>query len=223
MRPCSLWLRWSMPSSAKRRSAVNRASSRSDGVLPPLPVQNRPCPFPVNRLKQALAQHRPAMGTPARSWPLQLIGGDDHPGVEGLALVSVSLDHGDNLDTAGRALLPAAGVVLTTTDGARRLGGNARGLQPWATTLLKAPGRPTIQITATPCRHGPPLSRPIARGGGRLRPGLGGPGPSGSVDHRRHRAVRRRPPGRRPPPSGHRPCSTSAAYASRSPGRSATP
>jgi L-ascorbate metabolism protein UlaG (beta-lactamase superfamily) len=25
-----------------------------------------------------------------------------------------------------------------------------------------APGRPTIQVTATPCRHGPPLSRPIA-------------------------------------------------------------
>jgi hypothetical protein len=40
--------------------------------------------------------------------------------------------HGDNLDTAGRALLPGAGVVLTTTTttGAGRLGGNARGLQP---------------------------------------------------------------------------------------------
>ncbi len=70
--------------------------------------------------------------------------------------------HGDNLDSAGRALLPAAGVVLTTVAGARRLSGNARGLQPWATTQLEAPGRPPIQITATPCRHGPPLSRPIA-------------------------------------------------------------
>jgi hypothetical protein len=70
--------------------------------------------------------------------------------------------HGDNLDTTGRALLPGASVVLTTTDGARRLGGNARGLQPWATTRLEAPGRPAIQVTATPCRHGPPLSRPIA-------------------------------------------------------------
>ena len=69
--------------------------------------------------------------------------------------------HGDNLDSAGRALLPAAGAVLTTMAGTRRLGGNARGLQPWATTQLEAPGRPTIQITATPCRHGPPLSRPI--------------------------------------------------------------
>jgi L-ascorbate metabolism protein UlaG (beta-lactamase superfamily) len=72
--------------------------------------------------------------------------------------------HGDNLDTAGRALLPAAGAVLTTTTtttGAGRLGGNARGLQPWATTQLEAPAKPPIQVTATPCRHGPPLSRPI--------------------------------------------------------------
>jgi L-ascorbate metabolism protein UlaG (beta-lactamase superfamily) len=70
--------------------------------------------------------------------------------------------HGDNLDIAGRALLPAAGVVVTTTPGARRLGGNARGLAPWAAIRLHAPKRPTIQVTATPCRHGPPLSRPIA-------------------------------------------------------------
>jgi L-ascorbate metabolism protein UlaG (beta-lactamase superfamily) len=69
--------------------------------------------------------------------------------------------HGDNLDPAGRAVLPSAGVVVTTTAGARRLGGDARGLEPWATTRLEAPGRPTIEITATPCRHGPPLSRRI--------------------------------------------------------------
>jgi hypothetical protein len=25
-----------------------------------------------------------------------------------------------------------------------------------------APGRPAIEITATPCRHGPPLSHPLA-------------------------------------------------------------
>jgi len=48
--------------------------------------------------------------------------------------------HGDNLDTTGRSLLPAAGVVLTTAAGARRLGGNARGLAPWATTRLEARG-----------------------------------------------------------------------------------
>jgi L-ascorbate metabolism protein UlaG (beta-lactamase superfamily) len=69
--------------------------------------------------------------------------------------------HGDNLDPAGRALLPSAGVVVTTTSGARRLGGGSRGLEPWRTTHLEAPGRPTIEVTATPCRHGPPLSHPI--------------------------------------------------------------
>ena len=69
--------------------------------------------------------------------------------------------HGDNLDPAGRELLPSAGAVVTTASGARRLGGTARGLAPWQTTRLEAPERPTIEITATPCRHGPPLSRPI--------------------------------------------------------------
>ena len=69
--------------------------------------------------------------------------------------------HEDNLDAAGRALLPSAGTVLTTVAGARRLGGNAEGLAPWARTRLEARDRPAIEVTATPCRHGPPLSRPI--------------------------------------------------------------
>lgn len=69
--------------------------------------------------------------------------------------------HADNLDDAGRALLPSAGAVITTTPGAARLGGGARGLDPWSTTVLDAPGRPPIEVTATPCRHGPPGSRPI--------------------------------------------------------------
>jgi L-ascorbate metabolism protein UlaG (beta-lactamase superfamily) len=69
--------------------------------------------------------------------------------------------HDDNLDAAGRALLPSAGVVVTTVPGAKRLGGGARGLAPWDTTKLEAEGKPSIEITATPCRHGPPLSKPI--------------------------------------------------------------
>ncbi|WFE66123.1 MBL fold metallo-hydrolase [Micromonospora sp. WMMD714] len=70
--------------------------------------------------------------------------------------------HGDNLDDAGRALLPSVGRVVTTVAGARRLGGPASGLRAWDSTELAAPGRPTIEVTATPCRHGPPLSRPVA-------------------------------------------------------------
>jgi L-ascorbate metabolism protein UlaG (beta-lactamase superfamily) len=74
--------------------------------------------------------------------------------------------HDDNLDAAGRALLPQAGTVLTTEAGARRLASGAlglapRGLAPWAVTRLEHEGRVPIEITATPCRHGPPFSRPI--------------------------------------------------------------
>src|SRR3954463_2352714 len=52
--------------------------------------------------------------------------------------------HADNLDDAGRTLLPDAGVVVTTASGAPRLGPNARGLGNWATTLLSATGKPPI-------------------------------------------------------------------------------
>ena len=52
--------------------------------------------------------------------------------------------HGDNLDSSGRALLPLAGTVFTTVSGARRLGGATEGIGPWQTTLLEADGRPTL-------------------------------------------------------------------------------
>jgi L-ascorbate metabolism protein UlaG (beta-lactamase superfamily) len=72
--------------------------------------------------------------------------------------------HEDNLDAAGRAFLPRAGTIVTTKAGARRLAGTAadlRGLTPWETTRLEADGKPPLEITATPCRHGPPLSKPL--------------------------------------------------------------
>jgi L-ascorbate metabolism protein UlaG (beta-lactamase superfamily) len=69
--------------------------------------------------------------------------------------------HDDNLDPAGRELLPSAGQVITTTSGAKRLGGNALGLAPWASTVLASADGLEVRVTATPCRHGPPLSRPL--------------------------------------------------------------
>jgi len=72
--------------------------------------------------------------------------------------------HADNLDDAGRALLAGVPTVVTTASGARRLANansDVRGLRPWQTTTLSARGLPTLEITATPCRHGPPGSRPI--------------------------------------------------------------
>ena len=70
--------------------------------------------------------------------------------------------HGDNLDTAGRQLLSSVGTVLTTDSGSRRLtGADVRGLAAGQVTRLTAPDKPDLEVTATPARHGPPLSRPI--------------------------------------------------------------
>jgi L-ascorbate metabolism protein UlaG (beta-lactamase superfamily) len=99
-------------------------------------------------------------GTSSRKLAGPAIEAADLPPIDAVLLTHEH--HGDNLDLAGRALLPSAGVVVTTLSGAKRLGGGARGLEPWGTMRLEAPGRPTIEITATPCRHGPPLSHPLA-------------------------------------------------------------
>ena len=69
--------------------------------------------------------------------------------------------HADNLDTAGRAFLARVPRVLTTVAGARRLGGNAEGLDPWDETTLTRDGR-TLRITAAPARHGPAGIEPYA-------------------------------------------------------------
>lgn len=64
--------------------------------------------------------------------------------------------HADNLDDAGRALLPSVPVVLTTPAGARRLGGNAVGLGPFETAKVG-----DVEVTATPSRHGPAWAVPL--------------------------------------------------------------
>lgn len=73
-----------------------------------------------------------------------------------LDAVLLSHDHHfDNLDNAGRALLPSASVTYTTSSGAQRLGGNAVGLAPFETRLLKRSNGKKLSVTATPARHGP--------------------------------------------------------------------
>jgi L-ascorbate metabolism protein UlaG (beta-lactamase superfamily) len=69
--------------------------------------------------------------------------------------------HSDNLDESGKHFLPKARRVLTTVVGAKRLGGNAEGLAPWASTDLSKNGR-SLTITATPARHGPHGIEPLA-------------------------------------------------------------
>ena len=69
--------------------------------------------------------------------------------------------HSDNLDPGGRAFLPRAARTLTTTAGAERLGGNALGLEPWATVELERPDGGAVTVTAVPALHGPEGSEPV--------------------------------------------------------------
>src|SRR5262245_21604443 len=70
--------------------------------------------------------------------------------------------HFDNLDNAGRGMLPAAGRVYTTKAGAGRLGGNAIGLAPFETCALEGRDAQRLLVTATPARHGPIDIEPIS-------------------------------------------------------------
>jgi len=70
--------------------------------------------------------------------------------------------HADNLDHSGRDFLTKANRVLTTVAGAKRLGGHAEGLAPWATTELTSKDGHSLTITATPARHGPAGIEPLS-------------------------------------------------------------
>jgi L-ascorbate metabolism protein UlaG (beta-lactamase superfamily) len=79
--------------------------------------------------------------------------GDDELGPVDLVLVSHD-NHPDNLDDRGRALAPAASLVLTTRSGAGRLGPPAIGLVPWTSHTVDRPGG-ELTVTAVPAVHGP--------------------------------------------------------------------
>src|SRR5580692_746985 len=70
--------------------------------------------------------------------------------------------HADNLDRSGKDFLPKAKRVLTTIAGAKRLGGHAEGLAPWATTELTGSNGHSLTVTATPARHGPAGIEPLS-------------------------------------------------------------
>ncbi|MYX28451.1 MBL fold metallo-hydrolase [Streptomyces sp. SID8381] len=69
--------------------------------------------------------------------------------------------HPDNLDRSGRALLADVPLTLTTRGGADRLGGTARGLAPWDSTVLPGPGGVDVTVTAVPALHGPEGCEPV--------------------------------------------------------------
>jgi L-ascorbate metabolism protein UlaG (beta-lactamase superfamily) len=70
--------------------------------------------------------------------------------------------HSDNLDPAGREFLSRAGRVLTTAEGAERIGGDATtGLEPWEAIEVQRPQGETVSVTAVPAQHGPDGSEEI--------------------------------------------------------------
>ncbi|WP_243076196.1 MBL fold metallo-hydrolase [Microbacterium sp. SS28] len=70
--------------------------------------------------------------------------------------------HADNLDDAGREGLAKAATVLTTRAGAKALRHpDIRGLAAGERVTFEANGKPSLTITATPGRHGAPLTLPI--------------------------------------------------------------
>ncbi|MFR9753171.1 MBL fold metallo-hydrolase [Nocardia sp. 004] len=64
-------------------------------------------------------------------------------------------EHADNLDDAGRALLPTVPTVLSTPGAATRIDG-VRGLEDWETVVVRG-----VQVTAVPALHGPEGCEPI--------------------------------------------------------------
>jgi L-ascorbate metabolism protein UlaG (beta-lactamase superfamily) len=70
--------------------------------------------------------------------------------------------HADNLDNSGRALLSNMPRVFTTVAAAGRLGGSAIGLQPWEMHVISKGLGNSVQITATPARHGPQGIEPLS-------------------------------------------------------------
>jgi len=77
--------------------------------------------------------------------------------IQGLGKIDAVLlshdHHEDNLDRAGRALLPLAKKVITTYAGAKRLKGNSVGLKTWQSTTLESDDT-KVTIIAAPAHHG---------------------------------------------------------------------
>ena len=131
--------------------------------------------------------------------------------------------HADNLDDAGRALLPARPTVVTTTvAGAHASAVAARGLDPWDDDRSRHPDRPAITIDRDAVPPRPAAEPADRRRRGRVRARVGGPGRRRAVDLGRHRALRRRAGGRRAARRRRRDPAPRRRAVRRSPGRPAT-
>lgn len=82
--------------------------------------------------------------------------------IEPIDVVLLSHDqHSDNLDPAGREMLPRVGRVLTTVLASERIAGNTTGLEPWASTEVQGAQGEAVTVTAVPAQHGPPGSEEV--------------------------------------------------------------
>ncbi len=82
--------------------------------------------------------------------------------IDPVDVVLLSHDHHpDNLDSAGRGFLGRVSRVLTTVEGAQRLGAQATGLEPWDHVDLERPHGRKLTVTAVPALHGPEGSDPV--------------------------------------------------------------
>lgn len=76
-------------------------------------------------------------------------------------VVLISHDqHGDNLDDEGRKRLTGVPYVFSTPTAAKRMGNGVIGLEDFENTEVTVKDF-TFTLTATPARHGPPLSLPM--------------------------------------------------------------
>lgn len=85
--------------------------------------------------------------------------------VEDLPAVDVILlshdQHADNLDISGRRLVEAGGTkVLGTLEAAGRIA-TVTGMAAWERSVLEAPDRATVTVTAVPAQHGPDGCEPV--------------------------------------------------------------
>lgn len=63
--------------------------------------------------------------------------------------------HADNFDDSGRELASRVSSVITTADGAKRLGHGAVGLADYESTTVPLPDGGELMITGVPAHHGP--------------------------------------------------------------------
>ncbi len=100
----------------------------------------------------------PALSPPGEYGGLTKLTGPAFDIAEGDPIDVVLLSHhhhSDNLDPAGRAFLPRAKRVLSTTKAAEELGGNVVGMEPWSEVELESARGGGVRVTAVRAQHGP--------------------------------------------------------------------